>query len=396
MVFDGKQPSRPKSRKTCYVGQPAQPLKRHGRMMKKQLLSLGLWLMFGISAVFSQKYSNEFLAIGVGGRAHGMSGAQTALTDDITAAYWNPAGLAHIQAPLQVGAMHAEWFGGVGKYDWIGFGKSLGRERKAYLAFSLIRLGIDNIPYTINLVNADGTINYDNVTEFSAADYALMGSYARQLRNPAFSVGGTLKIVRRVIGTFGSAWGFGADLGVQYRKGPLMLGIQGRDLTTTFNTWSFDLSDDIRQTWAATGNELPVSNTEITKPAFALGAAYRIKLGKESTLTPALDLVWTTDGQRNVLISSKSVNIDPRFGVEADYKKFLQLRVGVGNFQRVKDDFNPAKENLSLQPNFGVGLRLGRVRIDYALTDIGNVSAVQYSHIFSLLLDFKEKKAKGG
>lgn len=365
-------------------------------MMKKQLLSLGLWLMIGVSAVFSQKYSNEFLAIGVGGRAHGMSGAQTALTDDITAAYWNPAGLSHIQAPLQAGAMHAEWFGGVGKYDWIGFGKSLGRERKAYLAFSLIRLGIDNIPYTINLVNTDGTINYDNVTEFSAADYALMGSYARQLRNPAFSVGGTLKIVRRVIGTFGSAWGFGADLGAQYRKGPLMLGIQGRDLTTTFNTWSFDLSDDIRQTWTKTGNELPVSNTEITKPSFVLGAAYRVKLGKESTLTPALDLVWTTDGQRNVLISSESVNIDPRFGIEADYKKFLQLRVGVGNFQRVKDDFNPDKENLSLQPNFGVGLRLGRVRIDYALTDIGNVSAVQYSHIFSLMLDFKEKKAKGG
>ena len=45
-----------------------------------------------------------------------------------------------------------------------------------------------------------------------------------------------------------------------------------------------------------------------------------------------------------------------------------------------------------MQPNFGVGIRFGRVKIDYALTDIGNVSAVQYSHIFSVLLDFKEKK----
>ncbi len=362
--------------------------------MKKQLLTFGLWLLVGISGLLAQKYSNEFLAIGVGGRAHGMSGAQVAITDDISAAYWNAAGLSQITAPLQIGAMHAEWFGGVGKYDWIGFGKSINKEHSGYLAFSLIRLGIDNIPYTINLVNADGTINYDNVTEFSAADYAFMGSYAQKLKNPAFSVGGTAKVIRRVIGTFGSAWGFGADLGAQYRKGPLMFGIQGRDLTTTFNSWSFDLSNDIRQTWAATGNELPVSNTEITKPSFILGAAYKIKLGKESTLMPALDFVWTTDGQRNVLISSKAVNIDPRLGIEADYKKFLQLRVGVGNFQRVKDDFNPAKENLSVQPNFGVGIRIGRVKIDYALTDIGNLSAVQYSHIFSLLLDFKEKKAK--
>ncbi|MFN0214031.1 MAG: PorV/PorQ family protein [Saprospiraceae bacterium] len=360
--------------------------------MKKQLIYIGLCLFLGVSAVSAQKYSNEFLAIGVGGRAHGMSGAQVALTDDITAAYWNPAGLSQISTPLQAGAMHAEWFGGVGKYDWIGFGKSLNREHKAYLAFSLIRLGIDNIPYTINLVNADGTINYDNVTEFSAADYAFMGSYARQLNNPAFSVGGTVKVIRRVIGSFGGAWGFGADLGAQYRKGPLMLGIQGRDLTTTFNTWSFDLTDDIRSTWLATGNELPVSNTEITNPSFVLGAAYHFQLSKEASLTPALDFVWTTDGQRNVLISSKAINIDPRIGVEMDYKKFLQLRVGAGNFQRVKDDFNPSKENLSLQPNFGVGIRFGRVKIDYALTDIGNVSAVQYSHVFSLLLDFKEKK----
>ena len=179
-------------------------------MMKKQLLFPTLLFFAGISGLFAQKYSNEFLAIGVGGRAHGMAGAQTALTDDITATYWNPAGLSQIQAPLQAGAMHAQWFGDIGKYDWIGFGKSLNREKNSYLAFSIIRLGIDNIPYTINLVNDDGTINYDNVTQFSAADYALMGSYAQRLKNPAFSVGGTFKVIRRVIGTFGGAWGFGA------------------------------------------------------------------------------------------------------------------------------------------------------------------------------------------
>lgn len=363
--------------------------------MKKHFLSLGIWFLAGLSGLLAQKYSNEFLAIGVGARAHGMSGAQVALTDDITAAYWNPAGLSHITSPLQVGGMHAEWFGGVGKYDWLGFGKSLNKANGSYLAFSLIRLGIDNIPYTINLVNADGTINYDNVTEFSAADYAFMGSYAQKLKNPNLSVGGTVKVIRRVIGTFGGAWGFGADLGMQYRKGPLMLGVQGRDLTTTFNAWSFDLNDDIRSTWAATGNELPESNTEITNPSFVLGGAYRFTVGKESSLTPAIDLLWTTDGQRNVLVSSESVNIDPRAGLEFDYKKFLQIRAGAGNFQRVKDDFNPNKERLTVQPNFGVGLRFGRIKIDYALTDIGNVSAVQYSHVFSLLLDFKEKKKVG-
>ncbi len=88
--------------------------------------------------------------------------------------------------------------------------------------------------------------------------------------------------------------------------------------------------------------------------------------------------------------------LDPRIGLEADYDGFVQLRAGVGNFQRVKDDFDPNKEVLTLQPNFGIGLRLGRVQLDYALTDIGNVSQVLYSHIFSVRLDFKERKRAAG
>jgi len=355
---------------------------------------LSLLSIVATPALLAQKYSNEFLSIGVGARAHGMSGAQTAITNDLTAAYWNPAGLSEIEAPLQLAAMHAEWFAGVGKYDYIGFGKSLNRERRSYLAFSIIRLGIDQIPYTINLVETDGTINYDNVTEFSAADYAIMGSYARKMRNPALSVGGTVKVIRRVIGTFGNSWGFGADVGVQYRKGNLMLGIQGRDLTTTFNAWSFTLTEREKEVFTLTQNEIPQSNTEITRPRFVLGGAYKIKTGSKTTLLPALDMEFTTDGQRNVLVSSKSINIDPRFGVEADYDGFVQLRAGVGNFQKVKDDFDPTQTSLSFQPNFGIGLKLGRIQVDYALTDIGNLAQVQYSHIISLKLDFREGRQK--
>ncbi len=361
--------------------------------MQRQFLLSGFLLVLAIQTAFSQKYSNDFLAIGVGARAHGMSGAQTALTGDITASYWNPAGLAQIAAPMQVGAMHAEWFVGVSQYDYLGFGKQLNRgEKSSYLAFSLIRLGIDNIPYTINLVNPDGSVNYDNVTPFSAADYAFIGSYGRKLNNPAFSVGASVKVIHRVIGDIGSSWGFGADVGVQYRKGPWMLGLMGRDLTTTFNAWSFSLTEREKEVFTSTNNEIPESSTEITRPRFVLGAAYRTRLGSKTTLLPAIDLEMTTDGQRNVLVSSSSFNIDPRVGVEADYNNVVQLRVGVGNFQRVKQDFNPDKETLTLQPNFGVGLRLGRVQLDYALTDIGNVSQVLYSHIFSLRLDLKERK----
>ena len=51
-----------------------------------------------------------------------MGGAQVASAKDATAGYWNPAGLTGIKEQANVGLMHADYFGGIAKYDgttWI-------------------------------------------------------------------------------------------------------------------------------------------------------------------------------------------------------------------------------------------------------------------------------------
>jgi len=340
-----------------------------------------------------RKYSNEFLAIGVGAQSHGMSGAMSAHTKDVYSTYWNPAGLTQVTSPLQIGLMHAEWFGSVSNYDYLGFAKPLNSENNAVVGLSLIRLAIDNIPYTLNLVEPDGTINYDNVTTFSAADYAFVMSYARDinLKGKTLSIGGNAKVIRRVIGQIGGSWGFGLDVGAQYKMKDWQFSFVGRDITSTFNAWSFSLTDQEKETFAITGNDIPESSLEVTTPTFILGGAYVTKFGANYTLLSALDLNFTTDGQRNVLVSSKAFNIDPHVGLQLGFKEFLFLRGGVGNFQRASDDFDPDKEILTLQPNFGVGIKLGKVKVDYALTDIGDVSQVLVSHIFSISLDLNTR-----
>jgi hypothetical protein len=52
-----------------------------------------LLFLSAFPVVFAQKYSNEFLAIGVGADAYGMGNAVVASADGVSAAYWNPAGL---------------------------------------------------------------------------------------------------------------------------------------------------------------------------------------------------------------------------------------------------------------------------------------------------------------
>jgi hypothetical protein len=357
--------------------------------MKQHILIVTL-LLIATHQFFAQTYSNEFLAIGVGARAHGMSGAVTATTNDLYSSYWNPAGLTQLEAPFQLGVMHAEWFGGVAKYDFIGFAKPLSSTtKKRSIGLSVIRLGIDQIPYTLNLVGPDGSINYANVSQFSAADYAIQGTYAQEL-NKNLSIGGNMKIIRRVIGTMASAWGVGMDLGVQYRTGNWRLAAVGRDITTTYNAWTATLTEEEKLTFARTGNVIPKSSVEITKPTFFVAAAYQAPLSSDVVLTVEADAGFATDGQRNVLVSSKAFNLDPRFGFELEYQKNIWLRGGLGNFQRLKNEQDPTKKELNMQPNIGVGMHLGRITVDYALANIGNVSAVQYSHIFSLKLDFKK------
>ena len=65
-----------------------------------------------------RKYSNEFLNIGAGARSLGMGSVSVASVNDATAGYWNPAGLVHVKNNPSLSLMHAEYFAGIGKYEF--------------------------------------------------------------------------------------------------------------------------------------------------------------------------------------------------------------------------------------------------------------------------------------
>src|SRR5258708_3071626 len=59
-----------------------------------------------------------FEKIGVGARSAAMGGAFSALADDISALYWNPAGIARLKGD-NVSATYTAWFGGI-NHNFIG------------------------------------------------------------------------------------------------------------------------------------------------------------------------------------------------------------------------------------------------------------------------------------
>jgi hypothetical protein len=355
----------------------------------KNFLSLVLTLSFFLTNGISQirKYSNEFLAIGVGARALGMSNAVVGSVRDVTSGYWNPGGLNHLNNDLQVGLMHANYFANLAKYDYIGLAKRI--DSSSVGGFSMVRFGVDDIPNTTELIDNQGNIDYNRITTFSAADYAFIFYYARDLGIKGLYVGANAKIIRRKVGDFAGAWGFGLDAGAQYEKGPWNFGLMLRDVTSTFNAWKFNLDDRMKEVFVQTGNEIPVNSLEITMPRMIAGVSRWWELGKKFSLRGAADFDFTFDGKRNVLIKSSVVSIDPHFGVEAGYRDIIFLRGGIGNIQK-ETDFRGGTIT-TLQPNMGVGLKIKQVALDYGLTDIGDVSAALYSHIFSLRFDINKQ-----
>ena len=352
--------------------------------MNFSLRFLVLFMAFGsvVNAQTARKYSNEFMNIGVDAAALGMSGAVTALSKDVNSGYWNPAGLVHLEDSAMA-LMHSNYFANIANYNYAAFAMPL--DDRSAVGLSLIRFGVDDILDTTKLIDEQGNINYDRINLFSAVDYGITFSYARKLPIPGLNYGVNAKVIRRIIGDFASSWGFGLDVGIQFQTKRWKFGLMARDITTTFNSWSFDENRlrDIQNAIPGQNQEEPES-TEITLPKLQFGIAREFVFNYDYSLKTELDLICRFE-QNNDLISTSLVSINPAFGFEFGYIDLVYLRGGVGNFQN-ELQFDNSKQ-LTFQPNLGLGFKYNGISIDYAITDIGDQSVALYSNVFSLQID---------
>lgn len=353
--------------------------------MKKFLFYIIVLLIFSTEIVSPQapKYSNEFLSVGIGARALSMGNSIVSTVQDVTAGYWNPAGLSNLNKNWDIGLMHAEYFAGIANYDYVGVAKKT--DNNIVAGASLIRFGVDGILNTTDLIDHDGNFDYSRINKFSVADYALLISLAKKTPIEGLNIGGNIKIIYRNIGKFANAWGFGLDAGIQYKIKDWHFGAVLRDVTSTFNFWSFNENELKINVKDSIFNLVPQNSLELTLPRLITGISRNFIIREKFSLSAELELEFTTDGKRNAPLSFNPITIDPKVGIEGAYKNLIFVRAGINNIQKVKD-FD--KTHLSLQPNIGIGVQFKNICIDYAFTNIGNVSVAPYSNIFSLRFAF--------
>jgi len=343
--------------------------------------------------VFSQairKYSNEFLSIGADARSFAMGNAVVANIGNANAAYWNPAGLTEVNYDWEAAAMHAEYFQSIAKFDYAAVAIPL-RESNSTIAFSLMRFGVDDILNTTELIDKQGNVNYDKISKFSTADYALTMSYAGNVfNNKNIQFGANAKFVYRHIGKFAQGVGFGIDLGLQYRTDNQMyFGVMARDITTTFNAWSIN-KNKVKEIEVDEPNvdgppvilnDLPAENIELTLPKVQFGIGKKYDFNDRVSLLGEIDMNVEFQ-QTNSIISGKGFSISPQIGFELSYDEMIFVRGGFNNAQKI-EQFD-GKQKTQIQPNAGVGFKYKGISIDYALTNFGNSGLGLYSNIFSV------------
>jgi hypothetical protein len=340
-------------------------------MIKKLFSTLTLALLLSTQAYpqVIAKYAGEFMAIGVGGRPLGMGGAFTAVANDITSAYYNPAGLANLNYP-QISLMHDERYGNLVNYDYAAV--AIPYQEDVTFAITITRLGIDGIPDTRGALvdRTTGQVIYDiyypsanidptKVKEFNNQDWAFYLSYAKR-HSDKFYYGANVKIIRRDIAEFG-ATGVGFDIGALYTPvNNLFLGANLQDITTTLVAWDHGY-------------------TELVSPTAKLGAAYIIEaLGGK--IIPAFDFDMRFENRRFASnFNLGPVSFDMHAGLEYTFANLFSLRGG----------YNDVK-----QFTMGAGVKLPKLNIDYTFArfNMSKDDRLDDTHRISLILTLEETR----
>jgi len=346
--------------------------------MLKKLALITLSFLVCIPSINAQtiwgKYAGEFMAIGIGGRPLGMGGAFTGVANDVTAGYYNPAGLANINYP-QIALMHSEQFGNLVNYDYGAV--AIPFQNDMSFGLSVMRLAVDGIPDTRNALE-DGRnpgvtiydpyfigdeyarLNYDKITEFNNQDWAIYGTFAkRQWKD--FYWGVNVKVVLRDIAEY-NATGIGFDFGAFWLPMEnLTVGANLQDATTTFVAWS-------------------TGTNELISPTLKLGSAYRFTGILGGYIMPALDVDTRFENRQYASeFNIGPVSFDVHAGLEWNIQEIVFVRAGYSDVK---------------QYTIGAGVKLPKLNIDYSFArfSASELDRLPDSHRISLILTLEEPR----
>lgn len=287
----------------------------------------------------------QFLKIGVGGRASSMADAFVAISNDVSALYWNPAGLSQFD-DNQVIFSHNEWLVDI-NHDFLGAVYHLDNTNS--FGVSLTALTMDNMKVTTEFAPF-GTGEY-----FSFSDIAVAVTYARKMTEQ-FSVGASVKYIEETLDKL-KMRGVMIDLGTYY-----WTGLGTTRFAVTVSNFGNDLAPD--GDVVLVGDRTKSDWQSFSPPTiFRIGFAFEPYEDDINRITTSVQLNHPNDNSENFGL-----------GVEYAYNKMFYARGGY--------KFNVDEQNYSFGTGVNVPLNFANVTFDYAFTNYTKLGSV---HRFSLI-----------
>lgn len=315
------------------------PGKGSGKKSGSAVRGLGFWCFAGwlwmagaltAGAESGDAGTESPFMLGTEARALGLARAYTAIADDASAVYWNPASLAHLQRK-EITSLYIPLYDST-DYAFLAFAYPLSRQET--LAAGLMALSVRDIPRR-DEYNTDLGHLYDLQLQFYL-------SYARQIWKHWYA-GANVKLYQHTLDNY-NATGVGLDAGLYYRADDWLTGL----------TFGLNAANALppRLTLVSVAESYPLN--------VRLGAAYQAGLDWVGNHA----LLGSVEGEKSEFAGFKL-----HAGLEYQGWKQFFLRVGW-------DDGRISA---------GAGLLLWDWRLDYAIRPM---EAVGPMHVFSLGLRF--------
>ncbi|MEW5799563.1 MAG: PorV/PorQ family protein [Bacteroidota bacterium] len=302
--------------------------------------------------------SFQFLKIGADARGTGMGEANIAVVNDVSALFWNPAGLTN-SSNNQAIFSHAEWLVDL-QYEFAGISYSL--DGGNYVGVSFTALHTDPMPVTTEY-QPTGTGYY-----FNFNDIAIGATYARRMTDQ-FSFGATVRYVRETIAELHTDAVL-IDLGTYY-----FMGIG----SSRFSVVVTNFGNNVQPSGSvANGAGVTVTSFQGFSPPtmFKLGYAFEPWQDETNRLTASLQLNHPNDNAENI-----------RLGAEYEYDKMFFLRAGVK--RTIGESFLGKAISTAEDFSFGAGVRIPLgitvANVDYAFSNFNDLGSV---HRISLTLTY--------
>ncbi len=303
--------------------------------------------------------AGQFLKIGAGARALGMGNAYTAVSDDIFASYWNPAGMANSAGFGQVAFNHSEWLADI-DYDYAAGGMNLGGMGTAYLTLTSLRVPEEKVR-TEDYPEGDGRY-------WDASALAVGLGYAKKLTD-RFSIGFNFKYIQESIWNSNSN-GFALDVGTYYVTpfNDLVIGASISNFGSKLKLEGRDVQLNIDPDGNGSTGPNNIPGTYETNE-YDIPLTFRIGL--------AMDVVKTRYFRLKTAVDASHPNDNTEYlnaGAEFSYNDLLFLRGGYKSL--FLDD---SEQGLTLGAGIKYELSLGNfIQINYAYADYGRLKDIQY------------------